>query len=148
MVHALELVHSLLLPGGVLVDIHPTGQPSAIEISVGGVRHHLGEMQEADDFIEYFQADDALLQVMQSGLFTRARRAEFIFLDHASTLEELRSYLLDNWSDSVWPDEVTRRAQEISPPSQSSEIPATLVEYVSISRLQQMSPHLDESPSR
>ena len=148
MVHALQLAHSLLSPGAVLVDIHPTGQPSVIEINVGGVRRRLGEMQETDDFIEYFQADEALVQVMHSGLFTRTRRAEFIFLDHAASLEELRSYLLDNWSDAVWPDEVTRRANEISPPGQSAEIPATLVEYVSISRLQKLSPHLDESPSR
>jgi hypothetical protein len=148
MVHALELVHSLLSPGGALIDIHPTGQPYAIEISLGGIRRQLGVLQETDNYIEYFQADEALEKVMQSGLFALTRRENFIFLDHAASLDELRSYLLDNWSDAVWPDEVTRRANEISSPGQSSEIPATLREYVSISRFLRLAAGLDGSPSR
>ena len=148
MVHALELVHSLLLPQGILVDIHPTGQPYAIEISVGGESRQLGVLQETDNYIEYFQTDEALEKVMQSGLFARTRHENFIFLDHAASLDELRSYLLDNWSDAVWPEDVTSKAEEIAASARPAEIPATLREFVSISRLRRLAAGLDGYPSR
>ena len=85
---------------------------------------------------------------MQPAFFPRPRHEKFIFLGHAASLEELRSYLLDNWSDAIWPDEVTRRANEISTPGHPTEIPATLREYVSISRFLRLATGLDGSPSR
>lgn len=132
MVHALELVHSLLNPHGLLVDIHPTGQPPLIEITSAGQTHQLGELQEADDFIEYHQADEALEQVIQSGLFLRARQETFTFLTHASSLDELRIYLQKNWSDVIWPDEVSRRANILLSSAHPAELPATVCESTSI----------------
>ena len=68
MVHALEIVHDLLKPGGVLVDIHPNGDPPPIEVNVGGDVMLAGYLDETDDFEEYFKADEALAEVTGTGL--------------------------------------------------------------------------------
>jgi hypothetical protein len=36
MVHALEIIHSLLKPDSLLIDIHPTGQHPRVEVHAGG----------------------------------------------------------------------------------------------------------------
>ena len=139
MVHALELVHSLLVPQGILIDIHPTVEPPPIEIILGGKIYSIGNLQETDDFIEYAQADAALAQANHTGLFTSQRHANFTFLTHADSLEELRHYLEENWSDSVWPDEVNRRAAHLYTRTGQRETRATLRENIHITRLRRLS---------
>lgn len=132
MVHALELVYGLLSPGGQLIDIHPSGKPYVVEIKLHGVIHQLGELLEVDEYIEYFQADQALQQAIHSGLFVLARQEKFTYLDKADSLEELRSYLLGNWSDLIWPDEISQLANTLTHPGDAGGIPAALREDVVI----------------
>lgn len=135
MVHALELLHGLLAADGMLIDIHPSGKPYIVEIEFEGRILELGELQETDNYAEYFQADQALQKAIQLDLYALTRQEKFTYLDHAGNLEELRTYLLESWSDMIWPEEISRRAIDLFPPGKSVGLPARLREDVVISRL-------------
>jgi hypothetical protein len=113
MVHALEKVHSLLKPGGQLIDIHPMFDPPAFEVRIGDKKFSVGWLRETDDYEEYELADEALSDVVNRGLFAIERQGTFSFITHADTPAELRQYLIDNWKDAII-DEITfARAEEM-----------------------------------
>jgi hypothetical protein len=133
MVHALEITHGLLKAGGLLLDIHPTGEPPRIEAHVGGIVRVAGYLGETDGFVEYFNADDALTEVIGRGLFTLEREGLFTFLTHSSTIKELVDFLEAEWSDSVLYEETIERASELmGEPGEDREI--VLSEKVRIAR--------------
>jgi hypothetical protein len=133
MVHALEITHGLLKAGGLLLDIHPTGEPPRIEAHVGGIVRVAGYLGETDGFVEYFNADDALTEVIGRGLFTLEREGLFTFLTHSSTIKELVDFLEAEWSDSVLYEETIERAAELmGEPGEDREI--VLSEKVRIAR--------------
>jgi hypothetical protein len=134
MVHALETVHDLLVPDGILIDIRPTGDPPPFEVHIDGQIFHAGWLRETDDFVEYFQARDALDETIQRGLFVLEREDTFTFYTYGSTMVELRDYLLAEWSDSIIDDETVRQAEELyAMPGRS--IKAALHEMAHIARL-------------
>lgn len=102
MVHALELIHRLLTPGGILIDIHPTGIPPRIEINTPQYGSKLaGNLNETDDFIEYHQADEAVAMIIESGLFALEKQTSFEYDIFADEVGELVEYLAENWKDSL-----------------------------------------------
>ncbi len=131
--HALEITHGLLKAGGLLLDIHPTGEPPRIEARVGEKVSVAGYLEETDGFVEYFNADDALTEVTGRGLFTLEREGLFKFMLHTSTIKELVDYLEAEWSDSVLHEETIERAAELmGAPGEDREI--VLRERVRIAR--------------
>jgi len=113
MVHALEIIHQLLRPHGKLIDIHPVGEPSPIEVRMGGQTTLAGWLTETDDFVEYKQADDALAQAIQRGWFLAEREATFPFVTHADSMSELREYLAKEWKDAILDDQTARKVEEL-----------------------------------
>jgi hypothetical protein len=113
MVHALETAHDLLKIGGVLIDIHPNGQPPVIEAHVGREIRVAGYLEETDDFVEYFEADDALADVSGRGLFELEREGLFTFMLHALTIKELADHLEAEWSDSLLREETKEQAKKL-----------------------------------
>lgn len=113
MVHALKKVHSLLKPKGLLIDIRPTGDPPAFEVHVDGQISHAGWYQETDDFVEYFQAQEALNEALKQGLFVLEQTQTIDFLTHSASIVELRDYLLAEYSDAIVDDEVVRQAEKL-----------------------------------
>lgn len=100
MVHALELVHHLLEPEGILVDIHPTGDPPpAYAIVQGGQSTFAAWLHETDDLVEYAQAAAALAEAERRRLFARQVQERFHFTIQAGSYAELRQFLVENWSD-------------------------------------------------
>jgi SAM-dependent methyltransferase len=137
MVHALEKVHSLLKPGGTLIDIHPTGEPPAIEVHIDGQIARAGWLQETDDFVEYFQADDALADVVRRGLFAAEQASQFTFLTHAKTVAALRKFVVEEWSDAIFEEAVLHRGEELfSSPGRDKK--AILNEQAHIARLRRI----------
>jgi hypothetical protein len=113
MVHALEQIHALLVPAGLLIDIHPNGEPVAFYLSLNERNEFIGYMQENDDYIEYRQADEAIAAVVDNGLFGLGKSEEFEFRTYADAFEELKGFLDENWSDAVIPDEVFASAKRV-----------------------------------
>jgi hypothetical protein len=113
MVHALEKIHSLLKPDGVLIDIHPTGEPASIEIRVRDRVTLAGWLQETDDYVEYEWANEALNQIVRSGLFTVERQSVFTFNTYAASIAELRDHLAEAWKDAILDEITAARAEEL-----------------------------------
>lgn len=133
MVHALEITHSLLKTGGLLIDIHPTGEPPLIEVHVGEDVQLAGYLDETGGFVEYFDADDALAETIGRGLFELERQGLFTFMTHAPTIMALANFLKAEWSGSVLHEEIIKRAAKLmGEPGEGREI--VLRESVKISR--------------
>jgi len=113
MVHALEIAHNLLKPGGVLVDIHPLGEPPAIQVRLEEKTIQVGWLQETDNFIEYPQATNAVAQAVSKGWFALDQQCEFIFITHAISWEELQSYLRTKWKDAILPEDAAIRVEKL-----------------------------------
>jgi hypothetical protein len=133
MVHALETTHSLLKTNGMLIDIHPTGEPPQVEVHADGEVRLAGYLDETDDFVEYFEADDALAEVTGRGLFVLEREGLFTFMQHAVNIRALADFLEAEWSDAVLHQETIDRAAELmGEPEEGREI--VLRETVRIAR--------------
>jgi len=133
MVHALEITHGLLKPGGLLIDIHPTGEQPRVEAHVDGEVYLAGYLDELDDFEEYFKADEALAQVTRRGLFLMEREGSFTFLYHAATITELADFIAAEWPDSVLHEETIEQARGLmGEPADGREI--VVREHVRIAR--------------
>lgn len=121
MVHALQQIHRLLTPDGLLIDIHPA--PGALHVEI----HHRGKIL----FLEQVppsnpeavqQADDALAHVIRRRLFTSQQHKTFDFRTYAASVGELRDHLIatsafneDNDLETRWQVELAdtaRRVQE------------------------------------
>ncbi len=137
MVHALEIIHKLLEPGGFLLDVHPSSDPPPIEVRLGKRYYLAGWLKETDDYIEYIQADQALVAVVQRGLFALEKKGAFPFNTYAGSIEELRSYLAEAWQDAIVDDQVAGRVEElVQSPEADKEV--VLRELVQISRLHRL----------
>jgi len=93
MVHALEEIHRLLKPTGALIDLHPVAGPSPVEIHQGGKIDLAGDLLVRQWCIDYQQADNALTEIAQRGLFAVERESVFDSMTHYATVAEMRTAL-------------------------------------------------------
>jgi SAM-dependent methyltransferase len=143
MVHALEEIHRLLKPAGVLIEIHPSvDAPPFIEVRSGG-RLLFSEPDPVFDYEEDLrQAEAAVASVVSAGVFALEDRRRFELRTYAASVKELR----DHWTlvgayDPEEPeetlaqrrDEMYGRAHEALERAPGSEI--VFVEPAMMSRL-------------
>jgi len=91
MVHALEEIHLLLKPSGILIDIHPVPEGYFIKVFQGD-RILFAERKRETCSEDVLRAEDALAESVERHLFAVDRYAEFDFLTYASSVRELRDY--------------------------------------------------------
>ncbi len=113
MVHALREIRDLLKPNGVLIDIRPNGELVEFIRPLGDGELFVGHLQETDDYVEYQQAEAAVQEVVAEGLFHFQKRGEFTFQVHADSFAELKTFLDENWSDSLITEEVIAEAERL-----------------------------------
>jgi len=113
MVHALELVHEMLKPGGRLVDLHPLPWAPSIELRSPQKGVQIGYLQEHDDFVEYAQAELAIVQEILGGWFRLLLQDSFDFHFQFSTLAEMYQYMEEDWNDAFLPPDVASKAEEL-----------------------------------
>ena len=113
MVHALETIHGLLKPDGVLLDIHPTNEPAAVAVRLREQIIPAGWINESEDYVEYEWADAAVNAAVNDGLFTQERCGIFEFVWHADSMTELRAYLAEEWKDAIIDDMTAVRIEEL-----------------------------------
>lgn len=111
MVHALQEVWRVLLPGGVLIDIRPLAERWPIEVvSARGAT----ETGRVNDLPEQINADVASNKAMQAvasrGWFWREQEALFPFFYSWDTPSEMDEFIADDWADFIELSEETRRA--------------------------------------
>jgi len=144
MVHALETVHRLLVPGGLLVDIHPSTTPATVEVVEGGAARAVGVIREPDGGVEYRLADEALAGLIRRGRFGVERHDIFQFARYADTLEELLENLSDTWQDAFIDAAATARVREALDAGASA---VSVREVVRIARLVRLSPPSPAAPA-
>jgi len=107
-VRALRKIHQALVPGGVLLDMHPIPPPTRAE--VGG--RSLGEFDDAE-FWEIVVATEAPLEA--TDLFAFEAEIEFDWLERydsgAELLEDLKS-----WESLRVPRALATRIRKAEPP--------------------------------
>jgi hypothetical protein len=113
MVHALEKIRQLLQPDGLLLDVHPTNEMAAIAVRLREQLIPAGWLNESDDYVEYEWADEALQHVVSSGQFALERVGTFEFVWHADSLQDLRTYLAEEWQDAIIDDVTAMRIEEL-----------------------------------
>ena len=89
MVHALEEIHRLLKPGGELIDIHPVSEHSQIEIHRNGKIDPVGYLEVPQWCVDFEQADNALTEIIQRGLYSIGKIDEFDTLTYYDTADEM-----------------------------------------------------------
>jgi hypothetical protein len=114
MVHALRHVHRLLTGEGRLVDIRPVNERAEFIVRGPSGPLHAGWLAETDDGIEYRRAEDALGQVIGTGLFVIEVERTFTFSHHASSLPRLRAHLAATWADAVILPAVAERLERLT----------------------------------
>jgi hypothetical protein len=97
-VNVLRDTHNALVPGGELVDFHPTWPPWARVVAAGEV---LGTLEEPE-FPEQLRAAEAGMdEVVRQGLFRPAAAVRTREIrEHYDDADEL----IDVWEDAVTPD--------------------------------------------
>ena len=145
MVHALEEIHRLLKPTGALVDIHPVAESLPIEIHESGTIDLVGYLSVRQWCIDFQQADNALIEIAQRGLFTVEHEDVFDSLTYYSSAEEMRTSLnesIDRFArDAQSAGEAKPHAEELAARAEEliraavSRAELTLRERTHISRL-------------
>ena len=113
MVHALEKIQRLLKPGGILLDIHPTNDPAAVAVRLREQIIPAGWIAESDDYVEYEWADAALQNMTDNRHCTLDRVGTFEFIWHADSMNDLRTYLAEEWKDAIIDDVTAMRIEEL-----------------------------------
>lgn len=118
MVHALEEIHRLLKPTGALIDIHPVSESSPIEIHRSGKIDLVGDLSVRQWCTDFQQADNALSEVVQRGLFAVEQEAVFDSLTYYTSAGEMRTSLresIDKFArDAQLADEAVLHAEALA----------------------------------
>ncbi len=93
MVHALKEIRRLLKPTGTLIDIHPAAESSPVEINKEAKTEVAGYLSVGQWCIDYEQADQALSEIVQRGLFAVDRQSVLDSLTHYGSAAEMRTSL-------------------------------------------------------
>ena len=107
--HALRQIHQALVPGGVLLDMHPV--PPSTRAEVRG--ESLGEFDDAE-FMELVAAGEAKIE--HSGLFTRESELEFDYLERYDEPVQLLEDIKEGWEGCRIPAELEQRILEADEP--------------------------------
>jgi hypothetical protein len=118
MVHALEEIHRLLKPAGVLIDIHPVAESLTVEIDQGGRADPVGELSVRQWCMDFQQADEALTEVVRRSLFAVEDEGEFDSPTYYASAEEMRGALresIDRFArDASSADEAVPHAEAVA----------------------------------
>jgi len=142
MVHALGEGHRLLRPTGKLIDIHPLPSAPILAVFCQG-KMMFSEECPSQGGESYRQADRAIEDAIQRGLFAQGESTVVDFLTHAPSAAELDSHLTkvnafaeeprDAERERLWADLIDRadRALLAEPPGAE----AVLIERARITSL-------------
>lgn len=109
MVDALLRAQRLLRPNGCLVDVHPTVESAHVEV---GLDIHTGDLHAEDARRRHAAADAALAAIVARGIFTVEGAQEFSFRRYADSVEELRDYAAEKWTDAHFDEATLTRTRD------------------------------------
>lgn len=106
MVHALNEVHRVLEPGGILIDLRPVEENWAVEVVSSAGYQVAGRLSDlpigiADDKAAF----KAMSEVESLGWFSKEKDSEFGFFYVWDTPSEMKEYIDEEWEDFEKMDE-------------------------------------------
>jgi len=108
-VHALRQVHQALVPGGILLDMHPVPPSTRAEVS----GQSLGEFDDAQ-FMQIVANAEA--EIEDSGLFRRRSEVEFDYLERYDDPAQLLEDVREGWEGCRIPAQLEARILEAHGP--------------------------------
>ena len=96
MVHALEIIHRLLKPSGFLIDIHPAAVDSSVEIHQNGKIDLVGQLKIHQWCVDFEQADEALVEIVQLGMFVVEQKSMYDTLTYYNSAAEMGKSLKES----------------------------------------------------
>jgi SAM-dependent methyltransferase len=110
MVHALNEIHRVLAPGGILIDLRPLGGNWQIEVAS---RREVKEAGRVTDLAvglgDDRAANDSVKQAETHKRFAREREEFFPFFYYWDSPNEMKGYMDEEWAGFVEIDEETWR---------------------------------------
>ena len=123
MVHALEKVHSLLAPGGILINVHDLPRPPWIDIEEAGRVVRVGRILDDSDFHLLRRTDAALAQVEASGLYAVEERIVFDYNTRIDDFDAFDGWLADTWESMyITPEDRARLDAAMADAGEGAEI--------------------------
>jgi SAM-dependent methyltransferase len=115
MVHALEEIHRVLIPGGILVDLRPLADRWPVEVACGDEVLVTGRLTDlpaglADDAA----ANQAMEHVTQPGWFRREQERFFPAFIYWDDPEEMAAHIRDRWADFTSMEEDVSRSTRVA----------------------------------
>ncbi len=90
MVHALQVVHRLLRPDGLLLDLRPAPIHRHVGIKEGDLYHDIGRLDEV--LVDDRAADRAIREVISQGYYRRIHRDKFIVNRYLDSLDSFKDW--------------------------------------------------------
>jgi hypothetical protein len=111
MVHALEVVHGTLRPGGILLDIRPERVHPWLYAVDGEALTALGEIDDDYRMGTLRAAQVALDTEIAAGRYALERELTFMFAYHYPTADDWLAHMATDWSSAVISPELAARAR-------------------------------------
>lgn len=100
MVHALEEIHRVLVPGGIMIDLRPLLDQWPVEVCWPGGYQEAGKVSDLEELLaDDVAANVAMNRAVSAMGFTREREQTFSFFYYADTPKDLQDYVAENWED-------------------------------------------------
>jgi hypothetical protein len=113
MVHALEKVHGLLQPDGIVIDIHDIATPPRLAVHTGRQSIDVGRVLDHTDFRKLRKTDRALTRVVENKLLLIEDRCAFEYKTRADSLDALCAWLSRDEGTMYLPDATANLAEDL-----------------------------------
>lgn len=101
MVHALNESWRVLKEGGRLIDIRPYSLSPPVEVIIDGAVLIAGPIDSSAGVPDDEASDKAIKEVVKNGAYSKSEAGSFKFAYYWDTLEHMKDYIEDRWSDST-----------------------------------------------
>ena len=111
MVHALDEIRRVLVPGGILIDLRPITDPWPVEVFSARETRQTGFVTDLSSGVEDDKAaNQAMTEGERKGWFLREREKLFMIAYIWDTAREMEEWIDTEWDSTTGFEEETRRA--------------------------------------
>ena len=101
MVHALNESWRVLKQGGWLIDIRPYSLSPPVEVVMNDTVRIAGPIDSSAGVPDDEASDRAIQEVVKNGAYSKSEAGSFKFAYYWDTLEHMKDYIEERWSDST-----------------------------------------------